>query len=233
MSKSKVERRSELAAAKDHFRRRPKMVLTWEEAAALWGITKPAFHNLAKKMDWPSPVEQNGNTLLFPAYKAVCAMLAYIDRHEKAARDHARQFQDLVRPAAPEAEDGPPPLTPQEQLRAYELRQKIIDEELMHGVLHKAVDCATVSDKVFSVISRTFGSKVSDTLDPNGEWPAEVRTAADEAGVALVLQCFGEMKHMLSPDTGADLHADKRDPGPKRSRAARSGAGPRRKTRKG
>lgn len=205
------------------FRRRTRAVLTMDEIAALYGVTKPAMHNIHKLVpDFPEFVDKKGNAFFYPAYKVVVALLAYVKRKEVATRDAARSFQDIVSPDHSAGDDQTPPLTAGEQLKAYQLRQNIVDEELEQGILHRADKCAAVSEKVFSEISRTFGSNLADTIDPNGKWPPELRTAIDEAGEALTLRCFGHMKHMLTVGVdGADLNADHEDPGPKKSTGAR------------
>lgn len=235
MSKSDAQRRADLESAKVQYRRRTRAMLTMDEIAALYGLTKPAMHNLHKTIpDFPESVDKKGNAFFYPAYKAVVALLAYVKRKEVAEKSAARAFQEIVAPAHTIGDDQTPPLTAGEQLKAYELRQKIIDEEIDHGTLHRADQCAAVSDKVFSEISRTFGSNLADTIDPNGKWPPELRTAVDEAGEALVLRCFGQMKHMLTAGgDGAEPDVDQQDPGPTRPPAARRVAGKVGKARKG
>lgn len=236
MSKSDAQRRSDLEAAKVQYRRRTRAMLTMDEIAALYGLTKPAMHNLHKTIpDFPESVDKKGNAFFYPAYKVVVALLAYVRRKERAERDSARAFNDIVAPARAAEDDQGPLLTAGEQLKAYELRQKIIEEELDHGTLHRGDHCAAVSDKVFSEISRTFGSNLADTIDPNGKWPPELRAELDTAGEALVLRCFVHMKHMLGGEVdGADKSdADHQAPRPTRPPAARRRAGKVGKARKG
>lgn len=203
-----------------------------DEMAALWGITKPAFHNLQKTIEnFPEPVERKGLTFYYPAFKVVRAMLAYMDRHVRAEKAKAQQFSDLVRPARVEPGEAIEPMTATEQLKAYELRNKLVQEELNQGVLHRADHCAAVSDRVFSLISRTFGSNLADTLDQNGKWPAEVREAVNTAGENLTLRVFNEMKDMLT--AGVVGHADGKPPGPSADAKPRGPAGKTRKARKG
>lgn len=235
MAKSDTQRRADLEDAKVRYRRRTRAVLNWDEIAMLYGITKPAMHNLAKTIEgWPDHVDKKGNAFFFPAYKVVVALLHYVKRKEEAEKGAAIAFQDLVRPAVT-AEDGRlPPMTATEQLKAYELRQKIVDEEVANGVLHRADHCAAVSDAIFTDISRTFGSSLADTLDPNGQWPPEVRTAVTEAGENLTLRCYARLKDMLTAGVvGANTNADNGNSGPSRAARPRARAGQGRKDRKG
>lgn len=225
MAKSTAQRRQDLEAAKKQFVRKPKAVLSLDDLAILYGLTKPAFVNLRKTVDgFPDPCEQRGNAFFYPAYKAVCALLAYVTRHETAKESHAKRFSSLVAPPVDGDTGNAAPLTASEQLKAWELRDRLLQEAVAQGHLHRNEDCAAVADKVFSLISRTFAAP-SDSLDPNGLWPADIRAEIDKAGEALVLQTYNQMRDMLSPDAN-QRHSGSSAPG-----SARGGARKARKSR--
>lgn len=224
MSKSNAQRVQDLEEAKKKYRRSKKL-LSLDDLAILYGLTKPAFVNLRKTMEgFPDPAERRGNAFFYPAFAAVSAMHAYVKRHEQQHLDRGRRFSDLVQTGNGEDHHGLT-LSAQEQLRAYELRDKLTKEALAQGLMHLASDCAETAEKVLSMISRTFGSPC-ESMDPNGKWPAEVRAAVDDAGRALVLRCYDEMRDMLIP------HVDQPTSRPSRSRADRAGTKPPRKTGK-
>jgi hypothetical protein len=229
MAKSVEQRKSDLAAAKDQFRRRPKALLSLDELAVLYGLTKPAFVNLRKTIDgFPDPAKREGNAYFYPAYKAASALHEYVMRNEQQALDRGRRFEALVRPPASNGHDHAGlTMSAQEQLRAYELRERLQKEALAQGQLHRSADCAATTERVFSHISRTFG-KPTTSMDPTGQWPADVREAVDKAGQALVLRCYAELRDMLgghahqqpsgSPDTGARRARPKRSAKARKSR---------------
>lgn len=234
MAKSNAQRKADLTEAAATYRRRTKAKLTLDDCANLYGLTKPAFVNVRKGMPgFPDPCDRDGNTYFYPAYPAIKAMLDYVERKEKASKDQQSQFARLVTPPREESEDGPEPLSANEQLKAYDLRQRIIDEEIAHGGLHRSADCSKVATRVFSLISRTFGAGFADTLDPMGKWPAAVRAEVDKAGEGVTLRTYAEMKHMLEgKPAGASTDVDDETAGSPRSPKPRRGSGGRQKARK-
>jgi hypothetical protein len=223
VAKSDQQRRIDVAEAKANYSRRRKALVTMDEIAAVYGLTKPAMHNLHKTVTgFPEWTERKGNTHFYPAYKVFTSLLAYLERNEKMAAAQAAQFSELVRP--PTAGDGfeVQPMTASEQLKALDLRQRLIDEAVDQGHLHRADHCAAVSDRVFTKISTTFGRNLADAMDPNGRWPGWLREDVTERGKQLVLQCFAEMKDMLTAgvvETPQDANGKSTRPaGPPRKR---------------
>jgi hypothetical protein len=213
MAKSDTQRKIDLTEAKATYRRRRKAVLSLDDLSILYGLTKPAFVNLRKTVEgFPDPSERRGNSFWYPAYEAVSALLTYVERHEKTTKGRAKKFSDLVQPTVNGHAFADEPLTAREQLQAYELRKLLIEEEVAQGVLHRADHCAAVSDRVFSLISSTFGSRLADALDPNGKWDPEVREALDKLGEKLTLQVYEQMKDMLT--AGVVEHVDRKSAGP-------------------
>lgn len=225
MAKSLATRKADLIEAKKRFARSKKL-LSLDELAILYGLSKGAFVNLRKMIpDFPDPAERKSNAYFYPAHAAVSALLAYVTRHEETQADHARRLRALAGPPQDLGDGDAPTLTANEQLKAYDLRQKLKEEAIEQGHLHRSDHCAAVSERVFSLISRTFG-KPSDSMDPNGRWPAAVRAQIDKAGEALVLQCYNQMRDMLGQD------ANQQPRGSSTARAGRRRAKPLGKARK-
>src|SRR3954471_20363059 len=201
-----------------------------DEIAAVYGLTKPAMHNHHKMVEgFPAWVERKGNAHYYPAFKVFAALLAYLERKEKTEAGQAAAFADLVRPPSRNGTDAIEPLTASEQLKAFDLRSRLTQEALDQGVLHRADHCAAVSDRVFNLISTTFGTGLSDTLDPNGTWPPEVRAELDKAGENLTLRAFEQMKDMLTVGVvGPTPDADGKSTRPEQPARAGDRARPRR-----
>lgn len=166
--------------------------------AALWGVTKPRFVNKRAEMaTFPEGIPGQGNSLDYPAIKAIKAMIAYIERHQKDRETRAASQARLIgRGARAEALSQH---TPAELATLNRLRADIEHDEREQGLYCPIADQQQIAGEVFSELSE-FMSTLSNQIDPHGRLAPDVRVAIDSKAHEALLKFHTRMKGLLSGD---------------------------------
>jgi len=194
-----LNRRRDIAAALK--KAKPSDSLTLEALALVWGVTKPRFVTVRNTMaDFPPPSPGQANVYIYPAVKALKAMLAHETRHDDAARKRQeRTNQILGRTARGRTDDAAGRHTVNELATLSKMRAQIEADEREQGLYAPIAQVAAVASEVFGEISE-FMRGLSNKLDPHGLLDPEIRARIDKGGDDALLQLYGKMKDVLSPD---------------------------------
>lgn len=216
---SNYKRRADLKAA---LRRvKPDDFLELEHVALLWGTTKQRFVTVRNGMaDFPDPLPGQGNKYIYPARKAITAMLAYETRHDDAAKVRAARTNAILgRGGSRKGGDEAASHTVNELATLARMRAEIEEQEREQGFYVPVAEVAAVAGEVFEAISEFMGT-LANKMDPHGLWPAELRAQIEVQGADALLQLHRKMKNVLSPD--AKPRSNRTTTGrPRRSRARR------------
>jgi len=182
-------------------RSKPDDILTLEECAVAWGTTKQRFVTVRNAMPtFPDRIATDGNVYLYPARKALEAMLAYETRHEAAAKaKQARTNAILGRGKRASANDDTAIYSPSELATLSRMSAELEEREREQGLYVPVAKNAVVAGEVFALISE-FMSELSNKLDPHGLETPEWRARIDSMGAEALLGLHRQMKEVLSPD---------------------------------
>ena len=197
---SNYKRRADLKAA---LRRvKPDDFLELEHVALLWGTTKQRFVTVRNAMaDFPDPLPGQGNKYIYPARRAIEAMISYETRHDDAAKLKAARAQAIIGPRGKRAKDdlATASHSVNELATLARMRAEIEEQEREQGLYAPIAETAAVAGEVFELIS-DFMSTLDNKMDPHGLWEPEFRSQVRAAGADALLQLHAKMKAVLSPD---------------------------------
>jgi hypothetical protein len=224
-------RRSDIAAALK--RAKPSDMLTLEELALIWGVTKPRFVTVRNTMaDFPAPLPGQGNVYIYPARKALEAMLKHETRHDEAASQRrARADAILGRNGKGKASDTLGDHTPNELVLLSRLAADVEERERAMRIHIPAVEVSDTAGDVFGEMSE-FLSDFANEIDPNGLLDPDTRERIDKAARERLLHFHRRMKHILTADGDAG-GAPSGQTGAGRAPRGAGGARPRRKRQGG
>lgn len=190
------------------------------DCAGLWGVTRPRFvQKRAEMAGFPDMVERQGNAHLYPARDAIEAMIAHIDRHQRANKSKASRLGALIG-SDQMAEHIAGGFSIAELARANQLSAELEQRQRDQGLFVPVVDVQRTIGMVFSEISE-FMSNLSNLIDPHGNrFTPALRAAVDAASHEQLLRVHGQLKGMLSPDV---------EPSPTRKPARKPRAAPARR----
>jgi len=225
--KTDSKRLVDLEAALKALGRKKAPLISLDECAALWGVTKPRFVTKRKEMaGFPDMAERDGNAHLYPAREALKAMISFIQRHQTANAAKTKRLGQLI---------GTDQMSEQmvgnfsiaELAKANQLAAEIEQRMRDQGLYVRVDELQRVVGMVFSEVSETL-SNLSNLVDPHGRLEPETRTLIDTNAHELLLRTHKNLKGMLSPDavdTGNRKPARKPRKAP--ARRKRSGSGSR------
>ena len=225
--KTDSKRLVDLKAALKALGRKKNPLISLDDCAALWGVTKPRFVTKRKEMaGFPDMVERDGNAHLYPAREALKAMIDFIERHQAASTSKAKRLGELIG-TDQMAEHIAGGFSIAELAKANQLAAELEQRMRDQGLYIRVDDVQRVVGMVFSEMSETL-SNLSNIVDPHGRLDPSVRTLIDTNAHELLLRTHRNLKGMLSPDAVDDAN---RKPAGKprkaRIRRERSGRGSR------
>lgn len=190
------KRRQDLAAALKRVK--AEDVLTLEELALLWGVTKPRFVSERNLMaTFPDHIKQ-GNVYFYPAKAAIQAMLDHETRHDKMNRDRAAIAARILGKGRQEEVDSAGHSV-NELATLNRMATEMEEREREQGKYIPAAEVARVCGEVFSEISE-FMSSLDAKVDPNGLLPLEIRAMILSNGKDALLRLHRLMRDMLRAD---------------------------------
>lgn len=194
-----LTRRADLKSALR--RAKPADNLTLEALAIIWGTTKSRFVSVRNTMpDFPQPMAGQGNGYIYPAAKALKAMLAHETRHDDAAKARAARTNAILGRSGRKGDAADVGAhTPSELATLSRMAAEAEQRERDQGMYVPVAEQAAIAGDVFSEISE-FMRGLSNKLDPHGLLPPETRTLVDTLGDELLLRIHRKMKDVLSPD---------------------------------
>lgn len=196
MSKSPIARRADLATALKRFKKGEAISL--EDLARLWGVTKARFVNVRNDIaDFPEHIAKQGNALLYDAKPAIEALITHERRHDQLHSTKSDKVRRIL--GAAKAEDEDAPLPPSEMLALARAGAEVDKRRREQGELVRFSEVQEIAANVFGVISHNL-SKLSDSVDPNGKLPGQVRALIDEKGKDLLLRMYNDLNDMLGGD---------------------------------
>jgi len=178
---------------------RKGQVLSLQECADIWGVTKPRFVNKRKEMDFPEHVSVKNNAHVFDRREVLKTMKAFLERHEKAAESKAERLSKLTGAPDQMASNIRGDLSIAELAKANQMRAQFEQEAIEQGKLVLAEDVSFVLGAVFSELSE-FMSNLSNFIDPHGRLPPELRKMVDKNGSDQLLSTHRRLKRFLTSD---------------------------------
>jgi hypothetical protein len=170
------------------------------DCALIWNVTKPRFVSVRNQMpDFPDPVDKEGNEYIYPARKALQAMLRYEKRHEAVAARRAEMTAQIMGKGRREANAASAGFSVNELAGMSRLANEVEEREINQGLYIPRAEVARVAGDVFSEISELL-SRLSYKVDPSGRLPMATRVAIDTAGKEQLLKAGARMKDILEPD---------------------------------
>lgn len=226
MNPDDVKRISDLRAALK--RAKPDKLLSLDEVSLLWGTSKARFVTVRNSMTgfpdpMPAPKEMRlaPKAFVYPARKAIDAMLAHATRHDDLDRAKAERTAAMM--GERRAADSAMPLHRINELQTINRMMAEMEErERQQGAYISANDVAAIAGEIFSEISEFFAT-LSNKIDPHGTVAADQRTRIDELARAALLRFHSRMKDMLEADAVPGRNRDQAGK-PGKSRARRLGA---------
>lgn len=177
---------------------KPADMLPLAACAALWGVSKPRFVNKRAEMaDFPEGIPGKGNSLDYPAVKAIRAMIAYIERHNADNQQRAKSQARLLGGGA--NVEALAQHSPQELATINRLRADIEYDERDQGKYIPVADVQQTAGEIFSELSE-FCSTLSNQIDPHGRLSPDVRTTIDSKAHEALLKLHARLKGMLAGD---------------------------------
>lgn len=199
---SNPKRVRDIRAAIARAKQRDKLSL--EDLATIWGTAKSRFVTVRNTMPgFPEPVDKVGNQHVFPAIRALKAMLKHEQRHDEMARIQQNRADAILGKRRKPDEPVIAPMSANEMATLSRLAAETEERERAQGLYIPATEVAAVAHDVFSEIS-DFGSRLSNEIDPHGRLAPDVRLSIDKAAKEAVLRCHANMRQILSPDARQD-----------------------------
>jgi hypothetical protein len=214
-------RRGRIATALDGTRN-TKEQIGLSELAKIWGVGKPAFVNVRDRIsDFPDAT-MNGNTYLYPRKKALQALDRYERRNDARNDARGKRLAALVGGGIEESS-----LSIGELMKANQLRADLQEDRERQKLLVPKSQVQSTAAQVFTILQRGLND-LGTLVDPNGQFPPEIREAADKAGQDLLLRIHAKMRDMLAEDADRYNRPPPARSGDARARAAapRSGRKP-------
>lgn len=207
-------------------RAKAKETLALAELALLWGVSKPRFVTTMKQMTGfpdPQPAPKGSglpaNSHVYPAGKAIEAMLAFATRHEDTAKARAERTAAIV--GGGKANEAALLFKPSELATLARLAADTEERERKQGLYVAVAEVSQTVGDIFSMIS-DFCAGLPNKVDPHGELPPASREKVREGATDLQLQLYHRVKHLLAPDAVAEGNRDSshraRKPRARRSR---------------
>lgn len=208
-AKANPNRRGDIEAALK--RAKPADWMSLEDLAYIYGATKGPFVTAKKNMIGFPPPKLQGTAHIYPARKALKAMLDYEARHDKASAAVEARRKALLhgtakrRDAAATAESIPV----RDLAVISRLAAETEERERAQRLYIPASEVALVAGDVFGELSE-FMADLSNKVDPNGLLTADLRAAIDTQGARALAGFHKRMKAILTADAvaGTDRSAD-------------------------
>jgi hypothetical protein len=218
MTKSRISRRADLQAAAKRFTK--KDTISLEDVARLWGVSKARFVNVRNEIaDFPEPLGKEGNAYVYAAKPVVDCLLRHETRNDKLESSKASKVAQILGGTGDEHHHDV--LPPTEMLAMSRVRAEAERRMREQGLLVQFDEVQQTMATLFGYMSNVIG-KLSDSVDPNGKLPGDVRARLDGLGKELLLRMYDDLNDMLADDandaTGRTLQSGE---GPDSARAAK------------
>lgn len=176
-------------------------MLTLAALATIWGVSKARFVSVVPSfVGMPEPIQQ-GQSHLYPARKALTAMLRHETRHDDAAKEREARTNAILggvkktRDAA--ATDSS--LPPRDLAILNRLATETEQRERDQGLYIPAAEVARDVGDVFSELSE-FMAGLSNKVDPNGLLDPKLRALIDTSGAEALMAWNRKLKKLLDAD---------------------------------
>jgi hypothetical protein len=195
-------RRADITAALKRVK--PSDMLSLEDLANIYGTTKGPFVTAKKRMPGFPPATLAGTSHIYPAQKALRAMLDFETRHDAAAETRAEKTAQMLggiqRRRDKEAVNASIPV--RDLMVINRMAAEIEERERTQREYIPASEVAFVAGEVFSELSE-FMAGLSNKIDPNGLLDPGLRKLVDDAGAEKLLGFHRKMKNILNADANA------------------------------
>lgn len=183
-------------------------LLKLEDLAKIWGTVKTRFVNVKGNIDatigFPTPVQGENNSHLYPAKEALTAMLAFETRNDEIDQQRGRRIDRILGrgPQGKGRASQPFTLSLSDMAQASRLAAEIEEREREQGLYVPASDVASTAAGIFDIFSE-YLDDLDNRIDPNGLLPPETRTTLRTQGGELLLKVHSEMRDMLAGNAGS------------------------------
>lgn len=200
MTKPTSARRDDLVATLKQFKKGEHISL--EDLGSLWGVSKARFVNVRNEIaDFPEPIGKQGNALLYDARPAIECLIRRVERTNKASSARSAKVAQILGGRDAEVEDDDH-LPPSEMLALSRAGAEIEKRRRAQGELVLAAQVHEIAGMVFGYLSQRLG-KLSNSVDPNGRLPGNVKTTLDGLGKDLLLRMHEDLSDMLGGNADA------------------------------
>lgn len=218
-AKADPHRRANIADALK--KAKPNDMLSLEDLANIYGVTKGPFVTARKMMvGFPPPVPQ-GTAFIYNAKRALKAMLDYVTRHDAATEAVEKRKNALL--AGTSARRDAAAMNESIPVRDLAVLSRLAAEteerERQQGAYIPAAEVARVAGDVFGELSE-FMADLSNKVDPNGLLAPDLRELIDRQGAIALSGFHKRMKTILTADAlaGSNRSTDARGREPRARR---------------
>lgn len=192
-------RRADITAALKRVK--PNDMLSLEDLANIYGTTKGPFVTAKKRMPGFPPATLAGTSHIYPAQKALRAMLDFETRHDAAAETRAQKtavmLGQIQKRRTDEALNASIPV--RDLMVINRMAAELEERQRIQREYIPAAEVAFVAGEVFSELSE-FMAGLSNKIDPNGLLDPTLRKMVDDAGAEKLLGFHRKMKNILNAD---------------------------------